>query len=42
MLERLVQDELWELFQRVVPEAPTRPHPLRQNQMGHTGINFTN
>ncbi|MFW6642187.1 IS5 family transposase [Nocardiopsis algeriensis] len=25
MAERLVPDELWELFQRVVPEAPTRP-----------------
>ncbi|MFD8635386.1 transposase, partial [Streptomyces sp. NPDC059656] len=23
--ERLVPDGLWELFQRVVPEAPTRP-----------------
>ncbi|MFE7275229.1 IS5 family transposase [Streptomyces sp. NPDC057623] len=25
MVERLVPDELWELFQRVVPEAPSRP-----------------
>ncbi|MEU0491409.1 IS5 family transposase [Nocardiopsis sp. NPDC006139] len=25
MVERLVPDEVWELFQRVVPEAPTRP-----------------
>jgi transposase len=25
MVERLVPDELWELFQQVVPEAPTRP-----------------
>ncbi len=25
MVERLVPDEPWELFQRVVPEAPTRP-----------------
>ena len=25
MVERLVPDELWELFQRVIPEAPTRP-----------------
>ncbi|WSE11849.1 IS5 family transposase (plasmid) [Streptomyces sp. NBC_01445] len=25
MTERLVPDGLWELFQRVVPEAPTRP-----------------
>ncbi|MGV4926538.1 IS5 family transposase [Streptomyces sp. BHT-5-2] len=25
MVERLVPDELWELFQRVVPEAPMRP-----------------
>jgi len=25
MVERLVPDELWELFQRVVPEAPTHP-----------------
>ncbi|AFR09869.1 transposase DDE domain protein [Nocardiopsis alba ATCC BAA-2165] len=25
MVERLVPDELWELFQLVVPEAPTRP-----------------
>ncbi len=25
VVERLVPDELWELFQRVVPEAPTRP-----------------
>ncbi|GAB2766995.1 hypothetical protein GCM10027072_77550 [Streptomyces bullii] len=24
IVERLVRDELWELFQRVVPEAPTR------------------
>lgn len=25
IVERLVPDESWELFQRVVPEAPTRP-----------------
>ena len=25
MVARLVPDELWELFQRVVPETPTRP-----------------
>ncbi|WP_310436982.1 IS5 family transposase [Streptomyces sp. 3330] len=25
IVERLVPDELWELFQRVVPEAPSRP-----------------
>lgn len=25
MVERLVPDGLWELFQRVVPAAPTRP-----------------
>mgnify|MGYP005797053415 FL=1 len=25
MVERLVPDELWELFQRVVPEAPRHP-----------------
>ncbi|WP_419249248.1 IS5 family transposase [Streptomyces luteogriseus] len=25
MIERLVPDELWELFQQVVPETPTRP-----------------
>ncbi|WP_442819406.1 IS5 family transposase [Streptomyces sp. NBC_01236] len=25
IVERLVPDELWELFQRVVPEVPTRP-----------------
>lgn len=25
LTERLVPDGLWELFQRVVPEAPTRP-----------------
>ncbi len=25
MVERLVPDELWKLFQRVVPQAPTRP-----------------
>ena len=25
IVERLVPDELWELFQRVVPEAPARP-----------------
>jgi transposase len=25
VVERLVSDELWELFQRVVPQAPTRP-----------------
>ncbi len=25
MVERMVPDELWELFQRVVPPAPTRP-----------------
>ena len=25
MVERLVPDELWELFQQVGPEAPTRP-----------------
>ncbi|GAA3220708.1 hypothetical protein GCM10020256_26970 [Streptomyces thermocoprophilus] len=25
MVERMVPDELWELFQRVVPPAPSRP-----------------
>jgi hypothetical protein len=25
IVERLVPDELWELFQRVAPEAPSRP-----------------
>lgn len=25
IIERLVPDESWELFQRVVPEAPSRP-----------------
>ncbi|WP_078843956.1 transposase [Streptomyces albus] len=25
IVERLVPDELWELFQRVVPEVPSRP-----------------
>ncbi|MGY1583928.1 transposase [Streptomyces sp. MN13] len=25
IVERLVPDGLWELFQRLVPEAPTRP-----------------
>lgn len=25
IVERLVPDELWELFQRVVPKAPSRP-----------------
>ncbi len=25
IVERLVPNELWESFQRVVPEAPTRP-----------------
>jgi len=25
IVERLAPDELWELFQRVVPEAPSRP-----------------
>lgn len=25
MIERLVPDGLWELFQKVVPQAPTRP-----------------
>ncbi|MFC4508589.1 IS5/IS1182 family transposase, partial [Streptomyces vulcanius] len=25
IVERLVPDELWELFARVVPPAPTRP-----------------
>lgn len=25
IVERLVPDELWEMFQRVVPEAPSRP-----------------
>ncbi|MFJ4429094.1 IS5 family transposase [Streptomyces bobili] len=25
MVERLVPDELWELFQQVIPEAPSRP-----------------
>ncbi|MFD0068570.1 MULTISPECIES: transposase, partial [unclassified Streptomyces] len=25
LTERLVPDGLWELFQRVVPETPTRP-----------------
>lgn len=37
IVERLVPDELWELFQRVFPEAPSRPqgggrrrHPDRE------------
>ncbi|WP_337192420.1 IS5 family transposase [Streptomyces sp. YIM 132580] len=30
MVERLVPDELWELFQRVVPEAPSRPQGGRR------------
>ncbi|EDY62620.1 isjp4 transposase [Streptomyces pristinaespiralis ATCC 25486] len=30
IVERLVPDELWELFQRVVPEAPSRPHGGRR------------
>jgi hypothetical protein len=25
MVERLVPDELWQLIQRVMPQAPTRP-----------------
>ncbi|MER7578161.1 IS5/IS1182 family transposase, partial [Streptomyces sp. NPDC126514] len=25
IVERLVPDELWELFERVVPPAPSRP-----------------
>ncbi|WP_391858420.1 hypothetical protein [Streptomyces silvisoli] len=25
IVERLVPDELWELFERVVPPVPTRP-----------------
>ncbi|MEU9631559.1 IS5/IS1182 family transposase, partial [Streptomyces luteogriseus] len=25
IVERLAREELWALFQRVVPEAPTRP-----------------
>ncbi|MQS05726.1 IS5/IS1182 family transposase, partial [Streptomyces sp. IF17] len=25
IVERMVPDELWELFQQVVPPAPTRP-----------------
>jgi transposase len=34
IVERLVPDELWELFQRVVPEAPTRPQGGRRRRHG--------
>ncbi|MFJ3176744.1 transposase [Streptomyces roseus] len=30
IVEWLVPDELWELFQRVVPEAPSRPRGGRR------------
>jgi transposase len=34
MVERLVPEELWELFQRVVPLAPTRPQGGGQRRYG--------
>ena len=34
MVERLVPDGLWELFQRVVPEAPTRPQGRGRRRHG--------
>jgi transposase len=33
-LQRLVPDELWELFQRVVPPAPTRPQGGGRRRVG--------
>ncbi|GAA1281711.1 hypothetical protein GCM10009646_81160 [Streptomyces aureus] len=34
IVERLVPDELWELFQRVVPEAPSRPQGGGRRRQG--------
>lgn len=34
MVERLVPDGLWELFQRVVPPAPVRPQGGGRRQYG--------
>ena len=37
-VERLVPDELWELFQRVVPEAPVRPQGGGRRRHGDRGV----
>jgi hypothetical protein len=34
MAERLDPDELWELFQRVVPQVPTRPQGSGRSRYG--------
>lgn len=33
IIERLVPDELWELFQRVVPKAPSRPQGRKPGKL---------
>lgn len=41
IIERLVPDELWELFQCVVPEAPSPPQGggrRRHGVRGHVGL----
>jgi len=34
IIEQLAPDELWELFQRVVPEAPSRPQGGGRRRQG--------
>ncbi len=38
IVERLVPDELWELFQRVVPPAPTRPQGGGRRRYGDRAV----
>lgn len=38
IVERLVPDELGELFQRVVPEAPTRPLDWSRCAIGSVNV----
>jgi len=38
IVERLVPDELWELFQRVVPQAPSRPQGGGRRRHGDRGV----
>jgi hypothetical protein len=37
-VERLVPAELWELSQRVVPDAPTRPQGGGRRRHGHREV----
>ncbi|GAA2633229.1 hypothetical protein GCM10010307_27340 [Streptomyces vastus] len=38
IVERLVPDELWELFERVVPPAPTRPQGGGRRRYGNREV----